>query len=87
MTKKVIWLVNEYNFPDYERSRQTNLCRLLDERGYDAYIISGSSQNKGDANKINDSRKFVFVQAPEAKGYIIKTSNYSKTYERVLVAL
>lgn len=87
MAKKVVWLVNEYNFPDYERSRQTNLCRLLDERGYDAYIISGSSQNKGDANKINDNRKFVFVQAPEAKGYIIKTSNYSKTYERVFVAL
>ena len=87
MAKKVVWLVNEYNFPDYERSRQTNLCRLLDERGYDAYIISGSSQNKVNANKINDNRKFVFVQAPEAKGYMIKTSNYSKTYERVLVAL
>lgn len=87
MAKKVIWLVNEYNFPDYERSRQTNLCRLLDERGYDAYIISGSSMNKSVANKINDNRKLVFVQAPEAKGYMIKTSNYSKTYERVLVAL
>lgn len=87
MAKKVIWLVNEYNFPDYERSRQTNLCRLLDERGYDAYIISGSSLNKGNTNRINDNRKFVFVQAPEAKGYMIKTSNYSKTYERVYVAL
>lgn len=87
MTKKVIWLVNEYNFPDYERSRQTNLCRLLDERGYDAYIISGSSLNKANTNRINDNRKFVFVQAPEAKGYMIKTSNYSKTYERVFVAL
>ena len=87
MAKKVIWLVNEYNFPDYERSRQTNLCRLLDERGYDAYIISGSSLNKGNTNRINDNRKFVFIQAPEAKGYMIKTSNYSKTYERVFVAL
>ena len=87
MAKKVIWLVNEYNFPDYERSRQTNLCRLLDERGYDAYIISGSSMNKSKANKINDNKPFVFVQAPEAKGYMIRTSNYSKTYERVLVAL
>lgn len=87
MAKKVIWLVNEYNFPDYERSRQTNLCRLLDERGYDAYIISGSSLNKGNTNRINDNRKFVFIQAPEAKGYMIKTSNYSKTYERVYVAL
>ena len=87
MAKKVIWLVNEYNFPDYERSRQTNLCRLLDERGYDAYIISGSSLNKKAENRINDGRKYVFVQAPEAKGYMIKTSNYNKTYERVLVAL
>lgn len=87
MAKKVIWLVNEYNFPDYERSRQTNLCRLLDERGYDAYIISGSSLNKKSENRINDGRKYIFVQAPEAKGYMIKTSNYSKTYERVLVAL
>ena len=87
MAKKVIWLVNEYNFPDYERSRQTNLCRLLDERGYDAYIISGSSLNKKAENRISDERKYVFVQAPEAKGYMIKTSNYSKTYERVLVAL
>lgn len=87
MSKKVIWLVNEYNFPDYERSRQTNLCRLLDERGYDAYIISGSSLNKKAENRINDGRRCVFVQAPEAKGYMIKTSNYSKTYERVLVAL
>ena len=87
MAKKVIWLVNEYNFPDYERSRQTNLCCLLNERGYDAYIISGSSLNKKSENRINDGRKYVFVQAPEAKGYMIKTSNYSKTYERVMVAL
>ena len=87
MAKKVIWLVNEYNFPDYERSRQTNLCRLLDERGYDAYIISGSSENKGKPNRVTGGKKVVFVQAPEAKGYMIKTSNYFKTYERALVAL
>lgn len=87
MAKKVIWIVNEYAFPDYERSRQTNLCRLLDERGYDAYIISGSSMNTSVENRITDSKKYVFVQAPEAKGYMIRTSNYSGTYGRVLVAL
>ncbi len=87
MTKKVIWLVNEYNFPDYARSRQTNLCRLLDERGYDAYIISGSSENKKVANRIADDSKFVFIQTPEAKGYMIKTSNYDTAFKRVLVAL
>ena len=87
MTKKVVWLVNEYNLPDYERSRQTNLCRLLDERGYDAYIISGSSLNKKNENRITSGEKYVFIQAPEAKGYMIKTANYHNTYERVLVAI
>ncbi|MBQ6302433.1 MAG: glycosyltransferase family 4 protein [Clostridiales bacterium] len=87
MAKKTIWIVNEYTFPDYERTRQTNLCHLLDERGYDAYIISGSSLHKVVANRINDKRDFLFVQAPDAKGYMIRTSNYDKTYERVLVAL
>ena len=87
MSKKVIWLVNEYNFPDYERSRQTNLCRLLGERGYDAYIISGSSMNKSSANRIVDKSEYVFVQAREAKGYMIRTSNYDRSYKRVLVAL
>lgn len=87
MARKTIWIVNEYTFPDYERTRQTNLCHLLDERGYDAYIISGSSLHKVVANRINDKRDFLFVQAPDAKGYMIRTSNYDKTYERVLVAL
>ena len=87
MARKTIWIVNEYTFPDYERTRQTNLCHLLDERGYDAYIISGSSIHKVVANRINDKRDFLFVQAPEAKGYMIRTSNYDKTYERALVAL
>ena len=87
MAKKVIWLVNEYNFPDYERSRQTNLCRLLDERGYDAYIISGSSLNKSTENRITDGRPLAFVQARQAKGYMIRTSSYSNVYQRVLVAL
>lgn len=87
MARKTIWIVNEYTFPDYERTRQTNLCYLLEERGYDAYIISGSSIHKVVANRINDKRDYLFIQAPEAKGYMIRTSNYSKTYERVLVAL
>lgn len=87
MGKKVVWIVNEYNFPDYEKSRQSNLCRRLNERGYDCYIISGSSSNKGGENRLSSNEKFRFVETDEAKGYIIRTSNYRRSYERVLVAI
>ena len=36
MKKKIVWIVNEYNFPDAFKSRQTNLCRQLNLHGYDA---------------------------------------------------
>ena len=85
--KKVIWIVNEYNHPDGVNSRQTNLCRGLIEHGYDAYIISGSSSNKGLENRLNGKEKYRFVETEEAKGFIIYTSNYKRNYERVLVAL
>lgn len=87
MKKKVIWIVNEYNFPNAIKSRQTNLCRLLNENGYDCYIISGSSHNKDGDNEINDNKSYKYIETDEAKGYMIKTSNYRRTYERVLVAL
>lgn len=87
MRKKVVWIVNEYNFPDYEKSRQTNLCRRLNERGYDCYIISGSSSNKGGENRLSSDEKLRFIETVEAKGYIIRTSDYRRKYERVLVAI
>ena len=87
MKKKVIWIVNEYNFPDAIKSRQTNLCTQLNAKGYDAYIISGSTRNKGGENRILSREKYNYVETDEAKGYIIKTSNYRRSYERVLVAL
>lgn len=87
MSEKVVWIVNEYNFPDAVLSRQTNLCRRLNERGYDAYIISGSSENKGGENRIPDKTAYRFVQTDEAKGFIVKTSDYRRSYERVLVSL
>ena len=85
--KKVIWIVNEYNFPDAVKSRQTNLCALLNERGYDAYIISGSSYNKKSENAIKTGEAFRYIETDEAKGFMIKTSNYKRSYERVLVAI
>lgn len=86
MKKKVVWIVNQYNFPDAIKSRQTNLCYQLNERGYDAYIISGSSDNKGGQNRLSDAA-YKFIQTDEAKGYIIKTFDYQRNYERVFVAL
>ena len=87
MTKKVVWIVNEYNFPDASKSRQTNLCRRLNERGYDCYIISGSSDNRGGKNRLSGDEKLRYVETEESKGYYIRTSDYSRNYERVLVAL
>lgn len=87
MPKKVVWIINEYNFPDSDRSRQTNLCRRLNEYGYDAYIISGSTDNKGGKNRIESKEPFQYVQTEKAKGYIIRTSNYNRAYERVMVSL
>ena len=85
--KKVIWIVNQYNFPDAVKSRQTNLCAQLNARGYDTYIISGSSYNKRKDNAIKTKVPFRYIQTDEAKGYMIKTSSYGRSYERVLVAL
>ncbi len=87
MKKKIVWIVNEYNFPDTLNSRQSNLCRRLNEKGYDCYIISGSTQNKEGSNKLRSKEKYRYVQSSEAKGFYIKTSNYKKSYQRVLVAL
>lgn len=85
--KKVVWIVNEYNFPNAFKSRQTNLCRQLILRGYDAYIISGSVENKSGRNILLKKEKFRFVETDEAKGYLINTSSYRRNFERVLVAL
>lgn len=87
MKKKVVWIVNEYNFPDTLKSRQSNLCRRLNEYGYDCYIISGSTHNKGLKNQLSPNEKIRFVKSEEAKGYYIRTSDYKRSYERVLVAL
>lgn len=87
MSKKIIWIVNEYNGPEYSRTRQTILSQRLGEHGYEVYIIAGSSDNKGGKNAIEDESDFKLVESDSAKFYVIKTSNYRSTYERVLVAI
>lgn len=87
MKKKVIWIVNEYSFPDEPITRQSILCRLLNEKGYDCYIISGSTHNKGLKNRLSSHEKYRYVKTSEAKGYLIRTSDYQNRYQRVLVAI
>lgn len=84
---KVVWIVNEYNGPDYPRTRQTVLSQQLEERGYKVYLFCGSSDNKGGKNSIENGADFKLVESDGAKFFVIKTSNYRRTYERVIVAL
>ena len=85
--KKIIWIVNEYNGPSDEWSRQTVLSKKLEEHGYEVYIIAGSSDNKGGKNTIEGQEAFRLVESNGAKFYVIKTSNYRRSYERILVAI
>lgn len=87
MKRQIVWIVNQYNFPNAEKTRQTNLCNLLNQHGYDTYIISGSIVNKTGENVLEKNEKYRFVETDEAKGYLINTSSYKRSYERVLVAI
>ena len=84
---KVVWIVNEYNGPKGIRTRQTVLSQRLRERGYEVFLICGSSDFRGGENAIQGNEEYRLVEADGAKFYVIKTSNYRKTYERVLVSL
>ena len=83
---KTVWIVNEYNFPDDIKTRQTILCELLNDAGYDCYLISGSSNYKETANKVDGKAKYKYVETDESKGYIIKTKNFKHNYQRALVS-
>ena len=84
---KVVWIVNEYNGPKGIRTRQTILSQYLKGHGYDVYLICGSSDFRGGENAIQGNEKFKLVEADGAKFYVIKTSNYRRTYERAMVSL
>ncbi len=84
---KGVWIVNEYNGPKGIRTRQTVLSQCLREHGYEVYLICGSSDFRGGENAIHGNDEYRLVEADGAKFYVIKTSNYRKTYERVLVSL
>ena len=86
-SKKIIWIVNEYNFPDEKNTRQTNLCRYLGEQGYKAYIISGSTSVKQGKKSMGPNEKIRYIKTDEAEGFYIKTSSFNNNYKRVLVAI
>ena len=84
---KTIWIVNEYNPPGAPRTRQTVLSQLLEERGYNVYLICGSIDHKTGNNMMNKDEKIKKVRYDGAKFIMIRTSKYRKTYERVAVAV
>jgi len=79
--------VNEYNGPKGIRTRQTILSQRLEERGYIVYLICGSSNNRGGKNEIEGKKLFEYVESDGAKYYVIKTSDYCRSYKRIIVAL
>ncbi len=87
LNKKVVWIVNEYNGPTSIRTRQTVLSQHLEEAGYKVYLICGSSSNSGKKNLLSDKEKMRRVESDGAHYYVIRTSDYRRTYERVLVAI
>ena len=88
MRKKVIWLVNEYNGPYVgSRTRQTVLSQLLEQRGYEVYIIAGSSDYKSGENSLKKGEPFRNVEYDGAHFIIIRTNRYRRSPERVLISL
>lgn len=88
MKKKVIWIVNEYNGPNVgERTRQTVLSQHLQEHGYEVYIIAGSSDYKGGPNYLPKHIPIKHEKFDGSDFYIIRTHDYKRNYERVLVSL
>ena len=85
--RKVVWIVNEYNGPNGIRTRQTILSQQLCAHGYEVYLFCGSSDNHGGENSIQGKERYKYIESDGSKYYVIKTSNYKRTYKRVLVSI
>lgn len=84
---KTIWIVNEYNLPGVSRTRQTVLSQLLEEKGYTVYLICGSTIHKTGNDSFKKAEKVRKVESDGATYYMVHTSEYHKSYERIAVAL
>ncbi len=87
LKKKVVWIVNEYNIPGELRTRQTVLSQRLKEHGYDVYLISGSVHHRFRNNIIKDGSAIKKEEYDGATYYVVNTSVYHNSIERVLVAI
>lgn len=85
--KKTIWVVNEYNGPSDSWTRQTELCKYLGEAGYDAYVISGSTEHKTGKKIFNGTEKLRLIESNNTKYYVIKTPQYHSNIKRVLASI
>lgn len=87
MEKKIIWIVNQYVTPTEIRTRQIVLSQLLEERGYEVYLICGSKVHGREENLIKDNRILQRVEYDGAHFIIIKIGNYSNSITRVFASL
>ncbi len=87
-SKKVIWMINEYNGPNAgKRTRQIVLAQYLMENGYEVYIVAGSADYKGGKNYLSKEEPCRIEEFDGVNFFTIRTEDYRRNYERVLVAL
>lgn len=85
--KKTVWIVNEYNLPGISRTRQTVLSQRLEERGYEVFLICGSTVHKTGKSLMSGSEKIRLVKDDGAKYYMVKTADYHSSYMRIIAAI
>lgn len=78
MNKKIVWIVNEYNGPGKPRTRQTILAQLLEESGYEPYVIASSTNNKF----YEFNKKINHIDFDNAHFIVIKAPNYDSNIKR-----
>lgn len=84
--KKIVWLINEYSSPvSSPLSRYFAFARLLEQNGYEVYVIVGSSQNKSDEHYIPLNGPLLKKMKIEGVKYVVvKRLVFRSSVERVL---
>lgn len=85
--RKTIWIVNEYNPPIQKRTRQIVLSELLEELGYQVYLVAGSKIHGQNYNLIKNKEKIREIEYDGAHFIVIKTGDYSSNVKRVIISL
>lgn len=88
MTKqKIIWIVNQYNPPLIQRTRQIVLSELLERAGYKVYLFSGSYSHIFPEQLISGKEQFKEIEYDGAHFIVIRTKKYTGNVQRAVSAL